>query len=322
MNANKSLITTFFFSIMMLCSNVLAADISGNNPAQVSSSPGKATYSLLLPEDLTAFEISLTVPVREGKEQPEERGTTENLFSLEFPKLLLRDTRYILTSPAHWDGHDWTIFSVAALGVGAAAFLDNPVRNLVERNQNSSTSTTAQDVRCAAGVCSFAILGLFYTEGTLCHDDVGKAVAIDGAAASLVASGIVTPTLKFAFGRARPYTDEGNHYFTPFSGKNLSFPSGETTQAFTVASVVAAHYDELWMQGASYGIASLTGMARIYKDAHWTSDALAGGLIGNAVGTAIVRFNEKRRKAKKDTGLLIAPLFARGTAGIGITLVE
>ena len=113
------------------------------------------------------------------------------------------------------------------------------------------------------------------------------------------------------------------HYFTPFSSSNASFPSGETTQAFAVASVIAAHYDSLWVKVSSYGIASLVGIARIYEDAHWTSDALAGALIGTAVGMAIVHYNEKRRKAhKEETGIFITPLLAPGTGGIAITLVR
>jgi membrane-associated phospholipid phosphatase len=150
-----------------------------------------------------------------------------------------------------------------------------------------------------------------------------KAIGIDGAAASLVASGIITPTLKWAVGRARPNANLGNHYFTPFSGSNESFPSGEATQAFAVASVIAAHYDDLWIKISSYSIASLVGVARIYQDAHWTSDALAGALIGTAVGTAIVHYNEKRRKAKKEEqSFFITPLLAPGTAGVAITLVH
>jgi len=90
-----------------------------------------------------------------------------------------------------------------------------------------------------------------------------------------------------------------------------------------VASVIAAHYDDLWIKASSYGIASLVGMARIYQNGHWTSDALAGGLIGTAVGNAIVHFNEKQRKEKKkEQSFFITPLLARGTAGVGITLVR
>ena len=320
----KSIFTTFLLALIIALSHdILAADLSPNDATQALSHQGKATYSLLLHEDLATFEQSTALAAPERKDQPQERGATENLFSLDFPKLLLRDTWYVLSSPVRWDAHDWLTFSVATLGVGAVAFLDKPVQTQTQRNQNNSTTNLADDIRCFGGVCSFAVLGLFYAGGAYFHDDVAKAVAIDGAAASLVASGIITPVLKHAVGRSRPNADEGTHHFTPFSNSNASFPSGETTQAFAVASVIAAHYDELWVKVSSYGIASLVGMARIYQDAHWTSDALAGALIGTAVGTAIVHYNEKRRKDKKEeTGFFITPLLARGTAGIAITLVR
>ena len=321
---DKRIFTTFLLVIITaLSDNVSASDLSGNDTAQAVACPGKGLHSLLLHEDLAAFEQSPTLSAPEDKVQSQGHGTTESLFSLEFPKLLLKDTWYTLTSPVRWDAHDWLTFSVAALGVGAVAFLDKPIETQVQRNQNNSTNNTAQDVRCFGGVCSYAALGLFYAGGALLHDDEAKVVTIDGAAASLVTSGIIDPTLKWAVGRARPSAGLGNHYFTPFSTSNLSFPSGETSQAFAVASVIAAHYDELGVQVTSYGTATLVGMARIYQNGHWTSDALAGGLIGTAVGSAIVHYNEERRKEKKeDTGLFITPLLAPGTAGIGITLVR
>jgi membrane-associated phospholipid phosphatase len=320
---HKDISFIILLAIISLGSSVLASDLSRNDSTQTRIYQGKTTYSLLQEGDLAALEPSPAVQASAVKDQQKERGTTEPLFSIEFPKLLLRDTWYVLTSPVHWDARDWVIFSAATLGVAAVAFLDNPIQTQVQRNYNNSTNNIAEDIRCFGGACSFGVLGLFYAGGAYFHDDVAKAVAIDGAAASLVASGIITPILKWGVGRARPDAGLGNHYFTPFSGSNESFPSGETTQAFAVASVIAAHYDELWIKVSSYGVASLVGMARIYEDAHWTSDALAGALIGTAAGMAIVHYNEKRRKEKKEEQtFFITPLLASHTAGIGITLVR
>jgi membrane-associated phospholipid phosphatase len=114
---------------------------------------------------------------------------------------------------------------------------------------------------------------------------------------------------------AAPRAGLGAYHFTPFSNNNASFPSGETTQAFAVASVIATHYDStsIWVEVSSYGVASLVGVARIYEHGHWTSDTVAGAFVGTGVGTAIVHFNEKRRKAdKKETGIFITPLFVGG----------
>jgi len=316
-------ITGLLVVVILLSNNVLASDLSRYDAIQALSYNGQATYSLLLSEDVAAFDQSpVEDPTAAEGSLPQEKDATEGLFTLDFPKLLLRDTWYVLSSPVRWDANDWLKVGIGIAGVAAVTLADKPVRTQVQHIQNGSANDVASQIRQFGGSYSFATLGLFYVGGEIFHDPPAKAVFIDGAAATLVASGIITPALKYMVGRARPNADQGTHYFTPFSNSNASFPSGETTQAFAVASVIAAHYDSLWVKASSYGIASLVGMARMYEDAHWTSDALAGALIGAAVGTAIVHFNEKRRKADKETGIFITPLLAPGTGGIAITLVR
>jgi len=305
--------------------NVLAADLGRNDPTQATSFNGKAAYSLLPSEDAAAFDLIARVgaPTAAEGSPSQEKDATESLFSLDFPKLLLGDTWYVLSSPVRWDAYDWLTVGVGMAGVAAVALADKPVRTQVQHVQNGSANDVASQIRQFGGSYSFATLGFFYVGGEIFHDPPAKAVFIDGAAATLVASGIIAPALKYMVGRARPNADRGTHYFTPFSNSDASFPSGETTQAFAVASVIAAHYDSLWVKASSYGIASLVGMARMYEDAHWTSDALAGALIGTAVGTAIVHYNEKRRKANQEgNGIFITPLLGPGMEGVAITLVR
>jgi membrane-associated phospholipid phosphatase len=321
----RILITALLVASISLGNNVLAADLGRNDPTQDSFNNSKAAYSLLVKEDVAALgqgPVEASTAAK-GEVPPQEKGATENLFSLDFPKLLLRDTWYVLASPVRWDAQDWLKVGIGIAGVAAVSLADQSLRTQVQHMQNGSAKDAASQLRLFGGYYSYATLGLFYVGGEIFHDPPAKAVFIDGAAATLVASGIIAPALKYMVGRARPRADQGNHYFTPFSNSNASFPSGETTQAFAVASVIAAHYDSLWVQVSSYGVASLVGMARIYEHGHWTSDALAGALIGTAVGTAIAHYNEKRRKTDKEgTGIFITPLLARGTGGIAITLVR
>ena len=310
--------------IISWCSKAPASDLGFNDALRAPSGNGKAAYSLLLREDVAALgqsPVEAPAPA-EGNAPPEEKGGPESPFSLDFPKLLLRDTWHVLTSPARWDARDWLMVGVGIAGIAAVSLADKSVRTQVLHLQNGSAVDVASQIRRFGGSYSYATLGLFYVGGEIFHDPPARAVFIDGAAATLVASGMIAPALKYMVGRARPSAGQGNHYFMPFSSSSASFPSGETTQAFAVASVIAAHYDSLWVEVPSYGIASLVGLARIYENGHWTSDALAGALIGTAVGTAIVHYNEKRRKAKKETDIFITPMLARGTGGIAITLVR
>ena len=41
--------------------------------------------------------------------------------------------------------------------------------------------------------------------------------------------------------------------------------------------MIAAHYDNVWVDASAYTIASLVGVARIHLNAHWASDVVAGG---------------------------------------------
>jgi len=117
-------------------------------------------------------------------------------------------------------------------------------------------------------------------------------VAEDGLASSLIAAGVISPILKLTVSRARPSQAEST--FDRDRG-GMSFPSGHATQAFAVASVIAAHYDSPWVKVAAYGLAGLVGLARMEQGEHFASDVLAGALIGTAVGNAVVRFHDSER---------------------------
>ena len=62
----------------------------------------------------------------------------------------------------------------------------------------------------------------------------------------------------------------------------FSFPSGHSTTAFCAAVLFGGLYPRLlW---PALGIASLTGISRLYVGAHFPSDVLGGALIGAASG--------------------------------------
>jgi membrane-associated phospholipid phosphatase len=134
----------------------------------------------------------------------------------------------------------------------------------------------------------------FYGYGALADDNEAKAVALDGFSASVI-SALVTSSIKGVVGRARPYAALGPHHFAPLQG-DYSFPSGHATGAFAFASAIATHYDSAWVGVTAYGIAGLVGVARIEQDAHWTSDVVAGALIGGLIGHHLVEFNRRLRE--------------------------
>ncbi|ADE11256.1 phosphatase PAP2 family protein [Sideroxydans lithotrophicus] len=236
-------------------------------------------------------------------------GATE----LSYPEILLDDVKHVATSPARWEETEWHTAGWASLAVvGTALVVDRPLRDEMRRHSGNNSFITQVErfgSQYAAGV-----VGGFYVVGAFTGNNTAVQVAQDGIAASLIASGIVTPTIKLLAGRSRPRADEDIYNFKPFSDANSSFPSGHTTEAFALASVIANHYDETWVTCASYSIAGLVGLARTYHQAHFASDVVAGAMIGTLVGKSVVSYNASLRNGK----LALLPDFSRGLIGVRI----
>jgi membrane-associated phospholipid phosphatase len=236
------------------------------------------------------------------------------------------DIKYVATAPARWEKKEWITFSLAALGTGAIALLDKPVWDIMRRNQSRTMDDIADVAAEVGGVYSLAALLPFYVAGEVSGDARMKRVALDGWASSLIAAGMISPALKLVASRSAPKDNEGTYRFRPFtyrfqfSGGPQSFPSGHAAQAFAIASVITSHYEEPWVSLAAYGIASITSSARLYQGVHFVSDLAAGTLIGIAVGKAVVRFNEKLRKEKREGQIFFAPFMIPGGAGVSLTL--
>lgn len=228
-----------------------------------------------------------------------------------YPELLADDVGHVITAPTRWQRPEWQDFELAAIGViGVAVTADRPVRDEMRRHAPNDKRFMLEIERFGAEY-SLAVLGGFYLAGSIGGNDKAAAVAQDGLAASIIASGLVTPVIKFVAGRSRPRENAGIAKFRPFSGA-ASFPSGHTTQAFAVASVIANHYEETWVTSASYSVASLVGVARSYHDAHFASDVLAGALIGTLVGESVVEHNWIMRTGK----MMLLPEISAQSAGV------
>lgn len=228
-----------------------------------------------------------------------------------YPELVIDDVKHVLTSPARWEEDDWkkAEWATAAV-VGTALAIDRPWRD--EMRRKAPNNTFMLQVERFGSQYSVAVVGGFLIVGALSGNETSLETGEDTLTASLIASGIITPTLKLVFGRARPRANKGANYFKPFSDTNSSFPSGHTTEAFALASVISGHYEETWVSCVSYSIAGLVGLARTYHDAHFASDVLAGAMIGTFVGKSVVDYNRERRPGK----VALFPDISPGTVGL------
>jgi membrane-associated phospholipid phosphatase len=258
----------------------------------------------------TVFPPPGGVPPSSPLEASEAAGSDSPSFSL-FPELA-KDAHHLATAPLRWGGSDWTRLGIGIAAVGGALLLDEDLREIVHRNTNDTTRGLAKAAGPFGAEYSFATLGAFYLAGKYLKDDRAKAVAEDGLASSLIAAGVITPILKATIGRRRPSQTEVT--FARGDG-GVSLPSGHATQAFAVASVVAAHYRSPWVKVAAYGLAGLVGLSRMEKSAHYASDVLAGALIGIAVGKSVVRFHDSERLR-----ISIVPSVNRRSFAVGFSI--
>jgi len=269
------------------------------------------------PMDLSGF---LTAPESAATAAPPPATQFESWRNL--GDMALKDTVGILGAPLHWSAKNWLVFGGIAAGVVAVGFaFDYPMRNKTQAHQTQALDDLTKVVEPFGAGYSWAVIGAYGIAGFAFHDPAAKNVFFDSVMASILASGIITPTLKFVIGRDRPSESTSDTVFHPFSGSDNSMPSGHATQAFAVASVISAHSDQVWVSVTAYTIAGLVGFARIYHNAHWTSDVTAGALIGTFVGRGVVALNDRIRSGEGKVSVTFAPLYGDGVKGGAVSVV-
>ena len=223
-------------------------------------------------------------------------GAAEEVFSLDYLRVIWADTKETATAPLHWDQDQWRNAGLIGGGLLATGLLlDKPIRTAAQHGRSHGSDRFFSDIqRFGTKQYGLPLLFGFYAYGEFAHDDNAREVMLDGFSASVI-SATLTSAIKGVVGRARPNTGHGPGYFRPFKS-DYSFPSGHATGAFAFASVISSHYDSPWVDAAAYGIAGLVGVSRVRLDAHWTSDVIAGGLIGGLIGHHLVNFNRTLRE--------------------------
>ena len=136
---------------------------------------------------------------------------------------------------------------------------------------------------------------------------------------SFVITGVFVQVLKHATGRHRPETGDSHDTWSGpvLSGKSgdLSFPSGDASTAFSIATVVATEYDNLIVPPLVYGISTLVALGRVQNNAHWSSDVFVASAIGYFTGKAVVASHSGGKVNK----LSIAPMIDGNDMGVLIT---
>ena len=213
------------------------------------------------------------------------------------------DTRDWVTAPVRWEGRDWLKLAGFAGLTATATLLDGPVNDWMQSNRSDGLDqVTKYGLEPLGNYYAAAAMGMFYAYGLVTDNSRSRSTGLL-MAESYIVSGLMVRIPKYLAGRIRPdaWDSNGpNDWRGPFNG--TSFPSGHTTSAFAMASVVAWQYqDTPWVPVTAYSLATLAGLSRIYDNRHWLSDVVAGAIFGTVTGRFICRQNQERQFSLQPT---------------------
>lgn len=199
---------------------------------------------------------------------------------------------------------------VSAVAIGASAVLslaDAPMMREVAklRSTNGSGRGTSVLVASLGGIVPLSVGSLMWAGGALSHNDAIQNLGVESTQAVLL-SGALTIGIKGLIGRSRPNAaPDDPDQFSPgrgfFDASRASFPSGHTSAAFAIATVLsrelsARYPGPRWLiRGALYGAAGSVGLARVYQNVHWPSDILTGATLGTLSGLQALSWHREGR---------------------------
>lgn len=105
-----------------------------------------------------------------------------------------------------------------------------------------------------------------------------------------------TSVLKILIGRSRPYF-EGIQHFEPWNYDKIfhSMPSGHTAISFAGLVMIGMLFPRI--KWATWTMAIIIGVSRVYVGAHWPSDVILGAFVGmlcaDLVKMALRKINSK-----------------------------
>lgn len=274
--------------------------------------PGSALSRPVLGFVVVAALFGGMVPAAEAQTDRPARETGQHVESAALEPLARRlaaDVADLVTAPSRMTRRDWERAAAAVAIIVAATAIDEDIHDGIGGPENAELDELARAIRPLGQEGGIAIVGGLWVAGRISGNEQLHAMGRDGAEALLLSAGVITPALKVAFGRSRPRDGDGS---ATLGGGGSSFPSGEATEAFTIAAVIAAHAERRWVDWLCWSLASAVAWQRMRLDAHWSSDVIGGALIGASVGRWVVH----RNRAETERAWTVAPTIGDGTYGI------
>lgn len=225
-----------------------------------------------------------------------------------------------IKQPLNFSQKDWLTVGSIVGGTALLFTVDKDIRKFALANQtNLNNKIFNFDSFYGNGYTAFFTAGL-YGVGLFTGNSAIRKLGLDASEAFII-SGITTGILKIVIGRRRPYGGDSHLFLKPFQLPNNdyhSLPSGHTTVAFAVSTVMAQYLKNISWKIFWYGAAGMVAASRIYHNQHWASDVFLGAAVGYFVGKFVVQFNNKTIKALSQIDL--SPVWSKSNIGVNLSL--
>ncbi|KAA3436626.1 phosphatase PAP2 family protein [Rufibacter hautae] len=216
-----------------------------------------------------------------------------------------------------------SVLLVTGLFITSYNRYDRPLHVLAQQERTSVSDKTARLVEpLGTALPLHATFATMFAMGALAKRPKMREAALVGLGGFYL-SAVSTSILKKSFQRHRPSSTDDSHLFdgADGSGKNTSFPSSHTSNAFAAATALASVYrDSKWVPEVAYGVATLVGLSRINDNKHWASDVLAGAALGYLTGKASYWAIRKAKTQLQKRNWVVSPNWQNGAAGLNASL--
>ncbi len=213
-------------------------------------------------------------------------------------------------------------YSSAGIAIASSLFflLDDTIRDEILCSSVNKNNTFLKIGHSYGDIYyNIGLAGFIYASNIIISNDkfssAGKSLF-----ESLLVGGLASITIKYIFGRSRPYKEDGTTQFNWFETENIynSLPSGHVITAFTTSTVISNYVENIYVSIALYSLAGLTAFQRIATDNHWFSDVFLGAGIGVIVGSYFSNLNKS--KLSESSSVNLVPFISKSNAGLYLFL--
>ncbi|MBN1637881.1 MAG: phosphatase PAP2 family protein [Ignavibacteriales bacterium] len=174
--------------------------------------------------------------------------------------------------------------------------LDKPIKNFSMTDRTYDNAFLIETGRIwGEPITSFIVGSIFTMHGIATDNVVNKKIGFE-IYQSLTYNLSALAILKNFLGRVRPNMTDEPFDFQPFYFKledYWSLPSGHTTLAFSMSTILSKNTTNKDLKVIIYIPAFLTAISRVYQNYHWTSDVFLGACLGYFVGEYICEIHNK-----------------------------